>query len=492
MSSRDWRADLDSPKQRVTTVSLKSAVTAKSAIPWRVIFEAKIWRRTVRKYLRNEGLLNASFYLKYHPEIHAGNVDTVVRFLRTVLKDGRPEPPPDLPDPVQKRSLTLQSLCNALQDKPGVLLWRESGEDIEAPPLKVMGQGPTFDREEPFRSLDRYVVKLQNAAIIGGTRYVLVGDQSIYHDEIANNLDDESVAIKHRKSKRLSEHCVSTEVDGRYENRIKRGIHLMCEHDYNYFHFVIEVLPRLILLEQVREADDCPLLISGGLHPNLRQLLALADKSGRPTRQLRRDVVHTVDCLYHPSDVSQVLDVYTRPMRAEETRIPAEILRRVRERILDRLGFVTQTAHRYIYVRRGRGLRQLVNEDAVESALADLGFEILTVNGLSVETQIKIFRGAKVIVAPTGAAVTNILWCQPGTKVVVLASDNPFSQLRIWQQLARVSDVHIQCLLGPRTGNIDELPEVHDDYEIPIDLLLREVKDVLGADLNAQSQNSTR
>jgi capsular polysaccharide biosynthesis protein len=38
--------------------------------------------------------------------------------------------------------------------------------------------------------------------------------------------------------------------------------------------------------------------------------------------------------------------------------------------------------------------------------------------------QIKLFAQASMVVAPTGAALTNMLFCRPGTKVVIFMSNH--------------------------------------------------------------------
>ena len=47
------------------------------------------------------------------------------------------------------------------------------------------------------------------------------------------------------------------------------------------------------------------------------------------------------------------------------------------------------------------------------------GFEIVDLVGESLEAQIELFSQTSLIVAPTGAALTNMLFCPPGTKVII-------------------------------------------------------------------------
>lgn len=66
--------------------------------------------------------------------------------------------------------------------------------------------------------------------------------------------------------------------------------------------------------------------------------------------------------------------------------------------------------------------RQLLNEDEVLEYLKPFGFVSLTLDSLSVTEQARLFANAKVIIAPHGSSLTNLVFCQPGTKVIELVS----------------------------------------------------------------------
>jgi len=56
----------------------------------------------------------------------------------------------------------------------------------------------------------------------------------------------------------------------------------------------------------------------------------------------------------------------------------------------------------------------------VYSELERLGFVGMNSERMSLEEQIAAFRDAKLIVAEAGAGLTNLLWCEAGTRVAVL------------------------------------------------------------------------
>ena len=72
-----------------------------------------------------------------------------------------------------------------------------------------------------------------------------------------------------------------------------------------------------------------------------------------------------------------------------------------------------------IYVSRNESsMRRVLNEEDMVPGLQWLGFEIIRPGTLPLSAQIEKFRNAKVIVAPHGAALTNLIFCRPDLTLV--------------------------------------------------------------------------
>jgi len=74
------------------------------------------------------------------------------------------------------------------------------------------------------------------------------------------------------------------------------------------------------------------------------------------------------------------------------------------------------TGRKLYIVRRGR--RQVTNDAEVQDLLKHYDFEIIADVQRTVDEQIELFQSAAVIVSPHGGALTNLLWCAPGTRVL--------------------------------------------------------------------------
>ena len=74
---------------------------------------------------------------------------------------------------------------------------------------------------------------------------------------------------------------------------------------------------------------------------------------------------------------------------------------------------------RLLYVRRGRDrTRATINESELICYLERRGFVAVAMDGLSVGQQAKLFANARAVVATHGAALTNLLFARPSTKVI--------------------------------------------------------------------------
>jgi tetratricopeptide (TPR) repeat protein/capsular polysaccharide biosynthesis protein len=81
------------------------------------------------------------------------------------------------------------------------------------------------------------------------------------------------------------------------------------------------------------------------------------------------------------------------------------------------------TTPRYerIYISRSKAHhRRLLNESAILNYLEPLGFVAVNLEAMSFAEQIALFAHAKVIVAPHGGGLTNTIFCTPGTCVIEL------------------------------------------------------------------------
>jgi len=77
--------------------------------------------------------------------------------------------------------------------------------------------------------------------------------------------------------------------------------------------------------------------------------------------------------------------------------------------------------NKFFISRQNCGARNLVNESDVTKKLKDYGYQSIDLNDMSILKQILMFSKADTIICPTGSGLTNIVFCNPGTKIIEIS-----------------------------------------------------------------------
>ncbi len=125
-----------------------------------------------------------------------------------------------------------------------------------------------------------------------------------------------------------------------------------------------------------------------------------------------------------------------------------------------------------VYVSRRRYLshRYLINEIEVEKYLLAKGFKIIIPEKLTVHQQISIFKNAKVIIGPTGAWASNLIFCKQKPDVFIIT---PMDHLGIFFcYLSNISGCNFQWL-GSLPLNQFKNDRIHNDHYLDLKILER-------------------
>jgi capsular polysaccharide biosynthesis protein len=174
----------------------------------------------------------------------------------------------------------------------------------------------------------------------------------------------------------------------------------------NYYHWLIDLLPRLALLNLAKGGVEsfARVLINGtGAHyeePSLRAIELGREKILRvDARDRFRINDATIPAMDHFSKV-------IAPWKIDRLRALRDSLPR------------PQTLMRRLYISRQRAaVRRVINESEFENLLRAADFTIAGLESKSWNEQVAMFAQAEVILAPHGAALANIAFCEPGALI---------------------------------------------------------------------------
>jgi hypothetical protein len=235
----------------------------------------------------------------------------------------------------------------------------------------------------------------------------------------------------------------------------------------SYYHWLIDSLPRLSILEQFPQLDHSRLIVPGALTRYQAETLQMAGISDDRLMRLMPGAWQ-VDHLFFPE----------LPCPTGNTS-PAALLW-LRQRFLSNRNTERHKARR-LYVTRRDTSRTASNESQLLEYLKSEGFEVICAGELSFEQQIAAFSEVEIVVAPHGAALTNIIFAPEGTSVIELFGDNYVNGC-FWA-LANLRGLRHAFIIGPAHGL---------NFHIPLAMLKEQVQkaiDVTGLETSLNVLN---
>jgi len=199
---------------------------------------------------------------------------------------------------------------------------------------------------------------------------------------------------------------------------------------HNYFHWLIEILPRLAALRRAGLSADYYLVDS--LTPFQRDAFAAL---GIEPRQLIQPHCRLL-------------------LEAEQLLVPCyptpQCLRDFRGIVTEARGAGRDLAARRIYIsRRKTGTRTLANEEELEALLSRHGFETHAMEQYSLVQQAQLIQEARIVVATHGAGLANLLFARPGTRVVEIVPAGRFNAT-CYPNKSQIFGLHHQQVVAPR------------------------------------------
>ncbi|GIP39132.1 hypothetical protein J31TS4_24120 [Paenibacillus sp. J31TS4] len=186
----------------------------------------------------------------------------------------------------------------------------------------------------------------------------------------------------------------------------------------NYFHWMLDVLPRLGLLSYSGRAIDGYIICGDGAPAFQNETLSLM---GVPLNQ----VIYTHN-RFHLQARRLVVPSLTSRFTWTDNHYPLPIayakwaVEFLRQAFLENRA-PSKRGNKRLYISRAHAAqRRLINEEEIVRLLASYGFTTITPEYMTVDEQIRLFANAEAIVAPHGAALANLAFCMPGTKVFEL------------------------------------------------------------------------
>jgi Capsular polysaccharide biosynthesis protein len=176
-----------------------------------------------------------------------------------------------------------------------------------------------------------------------------------------------------------------------------------------YYHWLIDALPRLEIIEKFSQLESVPLVVCKELRSFHRDTLRLA---GVNEHRLHRfnERFSRFDRLYFPDVPSPTGNISPHAVEWLRSRF---------------LKSEPGSGDRLIYISRKDAMkRKLLNEDEIIGFLQQKGFEIVCPGTLPFSEQVEMFRRARVVIGPHGAGFTNMAFAPRDATMIEFFGDN--------------------------------------------------------------------
>ena len=189
----------------------------------------------------------------------------------------------------------------------------------------------------------------------------------------------------------------------------------------NYFHWMFDVLPRLIILEEVYNLNKIDYFYSPQIKPWQLSTLSVFNIfeerliNSNHHRHIHADKILAVS---HPwYNKGKILN--------EAKKLPTWIINEIAIKY-EKLGRKFKCSEKIFIDRRESTYNhcQIINDEEVKTHLKKKGFVVYKVGELGFFEQIYLFQNAKVIIGAHGAAFANLIFCKPNAKVFDIIPEN--------------------------------------------------------------------
>jgi hypothetical protein len=244
----------------------------------------------------------------------------------------------------------------------------------------------------------------------------------------------------------------------------QEAIFLMGRVDENWYHFLLDTLPRYIFLKEL--SNSIPLLVRKDI-PNTT-IKFISKITSRMVVQIDQDEIVQVKKLYFLAARSTSFDTKSN-VGLPRFQFSPNVIRKLKLFILTQFAKndenKLQDKH---YLIHNSAKRNLLNINNISNFLDNYGFKELKLNDDYLKNQISYFANTNILVAKGGAACANMIFLKPQSHMIILRGLRE-RKIKIWKLLAESSQVQLSEVFGLSTYfGLKENRAIHSNFIIPV------------------------
>lgn len=324
----------------------------------------------------------------------------------------------------------------------------------------------------PVHLEDIYMDELRDINITGQSQFlydsveeVIINDFSLYYNEqLYENTD---VVLRRQKgNSALLNTCLS-----KYDRYEPKGIMISGIFAFNYYHTLFENYIKLLVVEEIDLPLDIPILVDANYqkYDSYRVILKALNCSGRKIIPISYSEIVKVGRLYVISPINQIPPQARDIMNTCPSDIAFDInyLKHLRNRLIVLKS--DKNFSKKVFISRKGNSKRSWNEEEVFCYLRTRGFEEYSPQRMSFSEQISLFNGAEFIVASSGAALSNLLFCDKGCKVLCVYSSKV--NIPTFTTIAYMNEVYMKYVIGKPIKS-SSVSNTHSNFVVDMKLFI--------------------
>lgn len=222
--------------------------------------------------------------------------------------------------------------------------------------------------------------------------------------------------------------------------KINSGFFLGGNGSWNWYHFLVELAPKLLLFDAKLENN---ILVSETVlkYPSMLKILHLINENIRFI-YLKKNQLYEVSNLWYINDFNHVqFNRFDDEIKSNGTYFNTEITRNFSEKILQSIKIEPKIAEN-IFLYRKNTHRIAKNQDEIVNFLSLYNYKAICLEELELEQQISYFYHAKSIIGISGAAWANLIFCRNQPNAICFLPENA-KDFSVFSNLAQIFDVDL-------------------------------------------------
>ena len=309
---------------------------------------------------------------------------------------------------IKKRPVSVKEYCEGHGEKYHVVE-TEQKRCVYEP---AYFEGPEGE-EHYYEAKEIYIAELKNVIVHGGTGLMFAGN-SVLTDVVANDPEGR-VKYTFGPIRRGTRRNFYIEVRNNIEE-VECAINLCGMAAFNYYHLTIEILSRFEYVRDYLSLNSATILLDEDTRkfPQYIDLISTIVGDNRIAFVPQYSKVHCGKVIYPSMNTWMPMNVrHKYDFRMSDNIIAKSAVDNIRNATEQ---YRKKSAGRKIFIsRKNVSFSRIQNEQEVVELFKNSGYEIVCTEEYALKEQIELFSTAECVVSASGAALTNMVYCNPGT-----------------------------------------------------------------------------